>query len=207
MSERAAGRRFPGPLVLLGGLLAGLAWGIDARIWMRYVSTDPEFTWTGTLFIMIGFGVAGLAQSGAYLGRRAGLRRSRMTMLRVVTFASLVPLGMAAGGPMFPAIVLAPLAIAHTDWSRLMRLIVGVVALIPVAAVATILFDDLPTARAAAGFLWFLVVYAGIFWAARFTLAPQLDGWRAPRAVRILGVAALALVAIAETAFLIGPKA
>ena len=205
--ERAAGRRFPGPVVLLGGLLGGLAWGIYARVWMRFISTDPEFSWTGTLFIVIGFGIAGLGQSGAYLGRRAGLRRGRMTVLRVFTFASLLPLGMAAGGPMLPAVVLAPLAITHTDWSGRMRLLVGVVAMIPVVAIAGILSNDLSTARAAAGFMWFLTVYAGIIWAARFTLAPQLDGWRAPRAARMGGVAALALVALLETLFLFGPKA
>jgi hypothetical protein len=174
---------------------------------MRFISTDPEFTWTGTLFIVIGFGIAGLGQSGAYLGRRVGLRRSRMTVLRVVTFAGLLPLGMAAGGPMFPTVVLAPIAIAHTEWSGRMRLFVGVIALLPVVAIATILSDDLSTLRAGAGFLWFLAVYAGIIWAARFTLAPQLDGWRAPRAARIGGVAALALVTLLETLFLVGPKA
>ena len=204
--ERATGRRFPAPVVLIGGLVGGLIWGIDARVWMRFISTDPEFTWAGTLFIVIGFGIAGLGQAGAYLGRRASLRRSRMTVLRVFSFASLLPLGMAAGASMFPTVVLAPLAIAHTDWSGRMRLFIGVVALIPVVAFATILSDDLPTPRAAAGFLWFLAVYAGIIWAARFTLAPQLDCWRAPRAARIGGVAALALVTLLETSFLVGPK-
>jgi hypothetical protein len=204
--KRATWRRFPGPVVLLGGLLGGLAWGIYARVWMRSISTDPEFSWTGTLFIVIGFGIAGLGQSGAYLGRRAGLRRGRMTALRVVTFASLLPLGMAAGGPMLPAVVLTPLAITHTEWSGRMRLLVGVVAAIPVVAIAAILSDDLSTARAAVGFMWFLTVYAGIIWAARFTLAPQLDGWRAPRAARITGVTALGLVALLEAAFLVGPK-
>ena len=205
--ERAAGHRIPGPVVLLGGLLGGLAWGIDARAWMRFISTDPEFSWTGTLFIVIGFGIAGLAQSGAYLGRRANFRRPRLTALRVATFASLLPLGVAAGAPMFPAVVLAPLAITHTDWSDRMRLVVGAIAMIPVVATAGILLDDLSAARAVAGFLWFLAVYAGIIWAARFTLAPQLDGWRAPRVVRIAGMAPLGLVAFFETMFLLGPKA
>lgn len=204
--ERAAGHRFPGPVVFLGGLLGGLAWGIDARAWMRFISTDPEFSWTGTLFIVIGFGIAGLAQAGAYLGRRANLQRPRLTALRVATFASLLPLGVAAGAPMFPAVVLAPLAITHTDWSDRMRLLVGAVAMIPVVATAGILLDDLSAARAVAGFLWFLAVYAGIIWAARFTLAPQLDGWRAPRVVRIAGMAPLGLVAFSETMFLLGPK-
>jgi len=174
---------------------------------MRFISTDPEFTWNGTLFIVIGFGIAGLAQSGAYLGRRAGLRRSRMTVLRVVTFAGLLPLGMAAGASMFPTVVLAPLALAHTEWSGRTRLFVGLTALLPVLAIATMLADDLSTLRAGAGFLWFLAVYAGIVWAARFSLAPQPDGWRAPRAARIGGVAALILAFLFEALFLVGPKA
>jgi hypothetical protein len=195
------------PVVLLGGLAGGLVWGIHARIWMRFISANPEFTWSGTMFIVIGFAVAGLAQSGAYLGRRAGLGRARMTALRVVTFAGLLPLGMAAGGPMFPTIVLAPLAWTHSEWSARKRLVVGVVALLPVLFIARVLLDDLSVARAGAGFLWFLAVYAGIVWAARFTLAPQLDGWRAPRAARVIAAVALALVSLLLAGLLIGPVA
>jgi hypothetical protein len=50
----------------------------------------------------------------------------------------------------------------------------------------------------------FLVVYAGIVWAARFSLAPQADGWRAPRAARIDGVSALLLALLLEAVFLLG---
>jgi hypothetical protein len=200
-------RNIPWPAVLLGGLAGGLAWGIFARVWMRFISTDHEFTWSGTLFIVIGFGVAGLAQSGAYLGRRADLRRSRITVLRVVAFACLLPLGAAAGGPMFPAIVTAPLALTHTEWSRRLRLFVWAIVLLPILAIATILADDLSGLRLGAGFLWFLVVYAGIVWAARFTLAPQRDGWQAPRAARVAGLAALVLAFALEVIFLFGPKA
>jgi len=95
-------RRIPGPVLLLAGLTGGLAWGVLARLWMRFISTDPEFTWSGTLFIVIGFGIAGLAQSGAYLGRRADLRRPAMTVVRVMSVIGLLPLGMAAGAPCFP---------------------------------------------------------------------------------------------------------
>ena len=175
-----------------------------ARIWMRFISTDPEFTWSGTLFIVIGFGIAGLAQSGAYLGRRAGLPRSRMTVLRVVTFAGLLPLGMAAGGQVFPTVILAPLAIAHIEWSRRTRLFVGSMALLPAAIAISSFFKDLSAPRATAGSLWFLGIYAGIVWAARFTLGPQTDGWRAPRAARIGGVAALGVGTLLAAWALVG---
>jgi hypothetical protein len=160
---------------------------------MRFISTNPEFTWSGTLFIVIGFGIAGLAQSGAYLARRAGLSRPRLTVVRVVTFAGLLPLGVAAGGQVFPTVVLAPLALSHTAWPRWTRLVVGVLALVPLATVGSSLFDDLSPPRATVGFLWFLGIYAVIVWAATFTLAPQPDGWRAPIAVRAVGLAVLAL--------------
>jgi hypothetical protein len=192
------------PLVLIPGLVGGLAWGVFARVWMRFISTDPQFTWNGTLFIVIGFGIAGLAQSAAFLGRRANLRRRQMTALRVATFASLLPLGMAAGGPAFPIIVLAPLALTHIDWSRRTRVAVGAVALLPVLFVARILSGDLPVLRTVVGFMWFLVIYAGIVWAAGFTLAPQLDGWRAPRAVRVVGLAALSIGCLLSGFLLIG---
>jgi hypothetical protein len=44
-------------------------------------------------------------------------------------------------------------------------------------------------------------------WAARLTMAPQRDGWRAPRWVRGLGVAALVVAGVLESIFLVGPKA
>ena len=196
--------RVPWPVMLLLGLVGGVAWGVFARIWMRSVSTDQQFTWNGTLFIVLGFGIAGLAQSAAHLGRRADLRRPQLTAVRVATFASLLPLGMAAGGPVFPTIVLAPLALFHTDWSRRTRIAVGDVALLPVLFVTRILSDGLPVVRTAVGFLWFLVIYAGIVWAAGFTLAPQLDGRRAPRAVRVVGLAALSIGSLLSGFLLVG---
>jgi hypothetical protein len=190
--ERRTGHRFPGPLVLLGGLLAGFAWGIDARVWMRFISTDPEFTWSGTLFIVIAFGIVGLTQSGAYLGRRANLGRRLMTVLRVVGVISLLPLGFGAGASMLPTIILATLALTQRTWPRWLRGILAAVALLPALATALSFFGDLPLIRAAVGAIWFVGIYAGIVWAARYSLGPQLDGWRVPMAARVVGFAALA---------------
>jgi drug/metabolite transporter (DMT)-like permease len=54
----------------LGGLALGLLWGIAARVFMRLVSTNPGFSWAGTLFIVglaatlgAGLGVVAAAQS------------------------------------------------------------------------------------------------------------------------------------------------
>ncbi len=42
------------------GLVLGAAVGAMARLWMRAVSTDPGFTWSGTLAILAVFAFAGL---------------------------------------------------------------------------------------------------------------------------------------------------
>jgi len=53
--------------------------------------------------------------------------------------------------------------------------------------------------RAVVGVIWFVAIYAGIIWAARSSLGPQLDGWRVPTAARVLGVAALAPLILLAT--------
>ena len=165
---------------------------MNARLWMRFISTNPEFTWSGTLFIVIGFGIAGLAQSGAYLGRRANLTRPALTVLRVVAVIALLPLGGAAGASMFPTIILAALALTHQSWPRWLKGVVGAFALLLTFVTARSIFNDLSPERGVVGVIWFLTVYAVIIWAARFSLGPQLDGWRASTPVRVLGALALA---------------
>jgi len=46
------------------GLGLGAAWGALARVWMRLISTAPEFSWSGTLFII---GLAALLGAGVGL--------------------------------------------------------------------------------------------------------------------------------------------
>lgn len=180
------------PLVLVAGLVVGLAWGINARLWMRFISTSVEFTWSGTLFIIIAFGIFGLAQAAAYLGRRASLPRRGLTPLRALGAISLLPLGFGAGASMIPTVILATLAWTHRAWPRWLRGTLAAVALTPAVATAASFFGDLPPIRAALGAIWLAVVYAVVIWAARSSLAPQEDGWRAPMAARVVGFAALA---------------
>ena len=71
---------------LLRGAAAGFAlgagWGVLARIWMRLISTEPEFSWAGTLMI-IGFSaLLGLGVGVVHAARRSG--RSGWWTLAVV---------------------------------------------------------------------------------------------------------------------------
>ena len=68
------------------GLFGGFALGAAARAWMRLISDTPEFTWSGTIFIVAGFTVFGLVQSTVAIGRRRIERRWVLTCVRAVGF-------------------------------------------------------------------------------------------------------------------------
>lgn len=70
MGRLVAGRHPVARGALAGGLL-GTVWGVLARVFMRLVSTDPEFTWVGTLSI-IGMSAVLGAGLGAVHGARVG---------------------------------------------------------------------------------------------------------------------------------------
>lgn len=184
-------------VVLSAGLAGGLAWGVNARLWMRYITSRAEFTWSGTLFIIIAFGLAALAQAVVYLGRRRALPRSRLTALRVVGVMTLIPLSFGAGGAGFPIIIFGPLALTQRSWSRWTRRAAASVAVLFAVGVAASMFAELSPMRALIGTAWFVSIYAVTVWAARFSLAPQLDEWSAPLALRVLGLVGLAPVVLA----------
>ena len=167
--------RTPALLVLLASFLTGAALGIVARIWMRFITTHREFSWEGTLMIVVGFGVVFLGQSGVYLGRRSGVRLSAFVALRVLAIVTLLPLAGAAGAFAFPIIVFAPLAIIRTGWNRWLRLLLGVLALIPGVFIAFTLFADLSVIRATLGVIWFALIYGILVWAVSFSFASRDD--------------------------------
>ena len=167
--------RTPSPLVLLASFFTGAALGTVARLWMRFITTDPEFSWVGTLLIIVGFGVVFLGQAGVYLGRRSGVRMSGFVALRVLAVVTLVPLAGAGGAFAFPVVVFAPLAIVRAGWSRWLRLLLGALALLDGVFVASTLFSELSVIRATIGVVWFVVIYGVLVWAVTFSFASRDD--------------------------------
>jgi hypothetical protein len=96
------------------GLGLGVCWGIVARVWMRLISTDPEFSWAGTGMILAVTGVSGLV-----LGILSGVRRAgRSRWWRVLAVLCLPVFG----GPGFvflPAFVLGGLLYVNRRWARI----------------------------------------------------------------------------------------
>jgi hypothetical protein len=109
---------------LARGAIGGLLWGVGLRAWMRFISTDPEFTWSGTLFIVGATTLAG-AMTGLALHR---WHRSRGQWWRALGLFFL-PLGAAAGSVMVPTFVLGGLALGARHWPAWIRALLGAVAI------------------------------------------------------------------------------
>lgn len=109
------------PRAAFVGLGLGLVWGIVARVWMRLISTDPEFSWSGTGMILGATAVGGLVLGLLYGVRRAG--RTRWWRLLAVVWLFILA---GAGMPFLPAFLLGGLIWRRPNWARA----VGVAAIL-----------------------------------------------------------------------------
>jgi hypothetical protein len=185
-------------LVLLAPLL-GAALGAVARGWMRLISTDPEFSWSGTVFIVMAFTIAGLGHGIAWAARRSAHRRPWSTVGRTFGAVLTMPLFIGAGGIMLPTVVGAALCRWRSDWPVAMRAYAALVAVPAPLIIVRDSWHDGMSLRMVAGLALMALTYTVIVTTLRPIAAPLDDGWRMPRPLRIalLVLAALALAAIA----------
>lgn len=184
------------------GLFGGFALGVVARAWMRVISEDPDFTWSGTIFIVGGFSFFGLTQSIVAVARRRTTRWWTLTGARTIGAVGMLPLFLAAGALMFPTVVGCGFASARSEWPKAVRRLCLVVAAGPVLFVGTDLIGSFGwSLHTLAGFVMMLAVYATIIWAARFTFTAQNAASPAPRRVKLtLSLVSALLIFIAFVA-------
>jgi hypothetical protein len=163
----------PGSLLIVGGfLVGGLVWGVVARLWMRLISTEPEFTWSGTLFIVGAFAIAATAQGVALAVRRQEWPRWAQGIVRSVALALALPLGAGAGIVMLPALVTGSIALGRTNWRWGWRLAFAAVAAANTVILLPLFAVELPWARTVTGWPAMVAVYAVIVGALALTLRP-----------------------------------
>ena len=179
---------------LATGVLGGFGLGVVARAWMRFVTTTPEFTWNGTMFIVVGFTIFGLAQTASLLGRRRARRTAVRRAARVVGAIGLVPLFGAAGGMMLPTVVGGGFAVARTEWPKTARVIALLVAAVPVSVVSSDIVGDFGwSVHSVVAIGGLVALYGTIVRVARPTFALPDGATRLPRVVTIVGFVALCL--------------
>ncbi|MEP7201364.1 MAG: hypothetical protein ABI894_02085, partial [Ilumatobacteraceae bacterium] len=176
LATRAETRRAPSRSLatLAAGFFGGLAFGIVARLWMRFIAEDPDFTWNGTIFILGGFTVFGFTQSAAAEIRRRAKHRWPVVVGRTIGLIGLLPIFVGAGAVMLPTVVGGGLARARVDWHRAVRMVWLLVAVAPVMFVASQLVGSFGwSLHAAVGFLAMLAIYGTIIAVTKQTFAGQ----------------------------------
>lgn len=168
------------------GALGGLVLGVIARAWMRWISTDPEFTWSGSIFIVLGFVLFFTGHSLVLLGRKKGWSRTWLTVARVVAVILSLPIFGAAGASMLPTVLTASLGLGRTDWPRPVRRVLIVLSLIiPFFIVRDIGSDFGWNIITAGRIILYVLIYHIIISAARITASPLRDSWRMKKVVRM----------------------
>ena len=162
-------------LIVSLGAIAGLALGIVARLWMRWISTEPEFTWTGTIFIILAFVLFGTFHSLSYYAHVSLWSRGRLKFIRVIALLFSLPLFSAAGSAMLPTVLTGSLALWRTDWWRWLRALLGILSLIVPANIVRGFGGDFGWGIATLGrILLFILIYGFVIVATRATVIPLL---------------------------------
>jgi hypothetical protein len=172
--------------------MLGLALGAVARGWMRLLSTDPEFSWNGTIFIVMAFTSAGLGHAVAAVSRRG--RRRWSTSGRVLGAILVLPMFFGAGGIMLPTVVAGSLAVWRRGWSGRIRVAVAALAVPSLAFVLSDTVDGGLNRQRVLGLVLLAATYAAVVWAMWPIAAPVGDGWRIGRRTRavLIGASVLA---------------
>lgn len=157
----------------------GFLWGVAARVWMRFISTNPEFSWSGTAYIVLAPTLIAVLLGVAVAARPRGGRGWARTAVRIPAGVSVILLGVGAGMLMVPTIVFGGIALFRSRYPWPLRAIL---------ALGTVLVVVVGTGRGSGGFPW---IFLGGLAMALLILAG--------RGIRIvLGLAALpTLVAVA----------
>lgn len=159
--------------VVLRALFSGFILGITARAWMRWISTDPEFTWSGTIFIVMAFMIFMTSQSIVMLLRQRYRARRSVLIARAGGVIFSLPLFSAAGLMMFPTVALASVGVWNPTLGRRTRGVLILLSLIAPIKISIDLISDFGWTIATLGrIVLFLSIYLVVIIATRPTMTP-----------------------------------
>lgn len=174
MDERAPRRQLPWTTQVLTGLSVGVVLGVSARVFMRLLADEPEFSWGGTLFIVGVFTIFGTTQSLVALVRSRTDSPWLTAPVRVLGGVSYLLLGGGAGIVMLPFLWTVSLAMWRTDWRTWVRQLLALVGAVDLVGVIVLQLSDVPFRLVhLLGFLVLLAVYLAAAWTAGSTLRPR----------------------------------
>lgn len=159
--------------IILAAVFGGLTLGIVARLWMRWISTDPEFTWAGTLGIVISFTIFATTQATIYVLRKRVISRRLTSVIRGIGTFLTLPLFTAAGAVMFPTVILASIALWRKKIDKRVRIVLLLISfVIPVIQIKDIGSDFGWNIITLGRSLLFILIYSMVILLLKPTLTP-----------------------------------
>ena len=163
------------------GFFVGITVGVVARVWMRWISTEPEFSWAGTIFIVIAFTIFFTVQSIVAVFRRRARSRTTTTLVRIIGVIFSLQLFFAAGAVMFPTVVIASIALWTEGLNRFGRkgriarvVLLAISLVIPINSSKDIISDFGWTIPTLGRILVFAAIYSLVIIALRPTIRPYI---------------------------------
>ena len=170
------------------GFFGGIAVGIVARAWMRWIAPYPEFSWSGTISIIIAFTIFFTVQSIVTVFRRRVRSRRATTLVRIFGVIFTLPIFTAQGAVMLPTVAIASVVLWTNGLSKFGRIgrIVRVVLLalsliIPVIISKDIVSDFGWTIPTLGRILLFAAIYSLVIIAMRPTIRPYIKENSVPK--------------------------
>jgi len=157
---------------VVAGAIIGLVWGGILRVWMRFISTSPEFSWSGTGFIL---------GACVIVGATLGLARKRRDAGGVgwwrLSILTLMLLG-AGGSVMWPSVVLGGAAIGRPrpGWLRGALGLVAIGAQVPIMQSAILDNPRMSMPEVVIAVAWYVPMLAIEAWAFSVVFAPAREG-------------------------------
>lgn len=158
---------------VFAALIQGFVLGVVARAWMRWISTEPDFTWSGSIFIVVAFTIFMVNQSLVRLLRQRFKSRRSVLLIRIGGVIFSLPIFGGAGGMMFPAVALASVAAWHTALGKRTRGVLLLLALIIPVIISNDIVSDFGWSFATIGrILLFVAIYSVVVFATKPTISP-----------------------------------
>lgn len=159
--------------IILAALVKGFVLGVVARAWMRWISTEPDFSWSGTIFIVQAFMIFMVNQSVIKLLRQRFKGRRSVLLIRIFGVIFSLPIFTGAGGMMFPAVALASVATWNPSLGKRTRGVLLLLALIIPTIISNDIVSDFGWSFATIGrILLFVSIYSVVVFATKPTLSP-----------------------------------
>lgn len=159
-------------LIIPLGALAGVLLGVMARLWMRWISTEPEFSWSGSIFIVLAITIFFTAHSTVYFALRKKWSRRSIAITRSAAIVFSLPMFSAAGAMMLPTVVTASIAAWRNYLPKWVRVTLGLASLVIPVMIVKDFGDDFGWGIATAGrILLFGFIYGAVIAMTRSTVA------------------------------------